>query len=1070
MSSPKPFRDPRPSRRTAGRWLVLALGTGLLSLAADPLDRRWETEVRPFVTVYCSECHDAETRKAGLDLERFATTESVAQGFAYWDLVLDRLHAEDMPPRKSRKQPTAEERKRVVGWLEAVREREARRHDGDPGPVPPRRLSNAEYDNTVRELTGVDLRPARNFPVDPANQAGFDNSAESLAASPALVRKHLEAAREVADHLVLQPDGLAFAPHPVVADTDRDKWSVFRIVDFYRRQPTDIADYLEAAWRHRHRAQLGERRTDLAARAATAGISARYLQTVWEFLTDSGDEVGPVALVRSRWRALPEPGSADPAEVRRQCEALRDRILALRSHLVPEVPNLRSPSIHDGAQALVLWKNRQMAANRRRHDPAALRAGDVPAAASAPAQATPAPSTAAAPVAVTAKTNAVPKKPRHVQAPTPQVVQKGGVSIPPAVVTRETSATSRMAASKGRGSDPDLVVPADPALRARHEAAFARFASVFPDAFYITERARVFLDAEQEQANAGRLLSAGFHSMTGYFRDDQPLRELVLDEAGRRELDRLWDEFDLVSSVPQRMLTSLAWFERTDSAFLRDPEFDPFRPEDQSIQEPERIRKLGALYLAKAVRNGAPEAAQAAIREHFERVEADVRRVGRLRAEAGPAHLRDLVRFAERAYRRPLTAAEKAEVAAFQESLRKDTGLGHEDAVRDGVVRVLMSPHFLFRMDLGPAAGPAPRRASAVGGMAVAPLDDVALANRLSYFLWAGPPDATLLESARAGRLHRESELKAQARRMLKDPRVRGLAVEFGANWLDFRRFEQHNGVDRGRFPAFDNTLRAAMFEEPVRLLTDVFRRDRPFADLLHGRDTFVNAPLARHYGLALGETDADGWAHVADARAAGRGGLLPMGVFLTANSPGLRTSPVKRGNWVVKRILGERIPAPPPTVPELPADEKALGERTLREALAAHRNNEACAGCHERFDSFGLAFEGYGPVGERREKDFGGRPVDARADFPGGSTGTGLEGLLGYIREHRERDFEENLCRRLVAYGLGRTLLLSDEPLVRRMRDRFRGGKATPSSLVETLVTSPQFRNRRADGTPRGP
>src|SRR6476646_5748969 len=138
-----------------------------------------------------------------------------------------------MPPAKT-VQPSADARGEVIAWAKEVRKLEGKRTAGDPGPVPARRLSNAEYDHTVRDLTGVDLRPTKEFPVDPANEAGFDNSAESLAMSPALVKKYLEAARAVADHLVLTPDGLAFATHSMLADTDRDKYCVKRIIDFYR--------------------------------------------------------------------------------------------------------------------------------------------------------------------------------------------------------------------------------------------------------------------------------------------------------------------------------------------------------------------------------------------------------------------------------------------------------------------------------------------------------------------------------------------------------------------------------------------------------------------------------------------------------------------------------------------------------------------------------------------------------------------------------------------------------------------------------------------------------------------
>ena len=170
-----------------------------------------------------------------------------------------------MPPAKAKRHPKAEDRRAdVIDWIRAFRKQEAARNAGDPGPVPSRRLSNAEYDHTIRDLTGVDIRPTREFPVDPANEAGFDNSAESLTMSPALFKKYLEAARKVADHVVLKPSGFAFASHPVVADTDRDKYCVRRIIDFYKRQRTDYADYFLAAWQFRHREALGRPEATLA--------------------------------------------------------------------------------------------------------------------------------------------------------------------------------------------------------------------------------------------------------------------------------------------------------------------------------------------------------------------------------------------------------------------------------------------------------------------------------------------------------------------------------------------------------------------------------------------------------------------------------------------------------------------------------------------------------------------------------------------------------------------------------------------------------------------------------------
>jgi hypothetical protein len=229
----------------------------------------------------------------------------VAADLAQWEAVQEQLSAETMPPAKAKSQPSAESRSAVVAWIDAVRKREADRHAGDPGPVRARRLSNAEYDRTIRDLTGRDLRPTREFPVDPANAAGFDNSAESLAMSPALMKKYLEAARAVADHLVLTPSGIEFAPHPTLADTDRDKYCVNRIIAFYAAQETDFADYFLASWRFKNRDALGRPGATLDDLADESGLSPKYLKTIWATLTAPSGDVGPIAAVQGLWRELP---------------------------------------------------------------------------------------------------------------------------------------------------------------------------------------------------------------------------------------------------------------------------------------------------------------------------------------------------------------------------------------------------------------------------------------------------------------------------------------------------------------------------------------------------------------------------------------------------------------------------------------------------------------------------------------------------------------------------------------------------------------------------------------------
>lgn len=969
---------------TLGLFIAVSTWRAFASDAAPvQLEQGFRAKVLPFLQNHCFECHGAAKQRGDLDLSVFSTIESVAKDQRRWKMVLDQLQSSTMPPEKAKSHPTPALRQEVVAWIKSFRQFEAKRTAGDPGPVYARRLSNAEFDYTVRDLTGVDIRPTREFPVDPANEAGFDNSAESLAMSPALVKKYLEAARRVADHVVLKPDGFSFSEHEVVADTDRDKYCVRRIIDFYQRQRTDLASYFMSAWRFRHRAALGKPDATLPDFAAELNLSPKYLATVWSVLTEEPGEIGPIAALQVLWRELPDPKQSDAAH--KGCERMRDFVVQLRQQLVPDVQNLTSPGVHNGAQCLVLWKNHQFAANRRRYAGGALK-------------------------------------------------------------IKETRLAANSAAARA------LTVPIEPAAIEKYESTFKRFCSIFPDAFYVSERARVYLDPTKEKLNAGRLLSAGFHSMTGYFRDDGPLYELMLDADGQRELDRLWQEFDFITGAPMRQYTSFIWFERTDSRYMRDPEFDVFRAEDKDCTSEIKIKQLAEIYLAKTQKLGASDTALEAIRDYFKNISAAIRWVEQARTAAEPSHVKALQDFAERAYRRPLTTAEREDVASFYRGLRTQEGLSHEEAVRDTVASVLMSPRFCYRVNRPTA------------GAGIRPLSDYSLANRLSYFLWSSMPDAELLSHAAAGDLHRPEVLLAQTRRMLQDERIRGLATEFTGNWLDFRRFEEHNSVDRGRFPNFNDELRHAMFEEPIRFFMDVVRSDRSVLDFVDADHTFVNQVLARHYGMPELEIRSDEWIRIDDARRYGRGGLLPMSVFLTKNAPGLRTSPVKRGYWVVRRLLGETIPAPPATVPELPDDEAKLGELTLRETLARHRADKSCAGCHNRFDSVGLVFEGYGPIGERRLKDLGGRPVEIRATFPDGSEGAGVDGLRTYIGKQRQNDFVDNLYRKLLSYALGRSLQLSDEVILEEMGKDLTANGYRFRRLIESIVTSPQFLNQRGE------
>jgi Protein of unknown function (DUF1592)/Protein of unknown function (DUF1588)/Protein of unknown function (DUF1587)/Protein of unknown function (DUF1585)/Protein of unknown function (DUF1595) len=1001
--------------RTLFLSLTLTAATMADAASPAPIDQQFEQTVKPFVGKYCVACHSGKMAPAQFDLKSYTNVDMVADDFARWALLAERLKNQEMPP-KPMPPPPAAEAQQVIDWVAAVRAAEIKKAAGDPGVVMARRLSNAEYDYTIRDLTGQDMHVARQFPVDPANQAGFDNSGESLTMSSALLNKYLKAAREVADHAVLKPDGIDFASYPMLVETDREKYAIQRIVNFYYAQPTNYADYFEAAWRYKYRVALKKPHATLATTATDAKLSPKYLPLVWQILHDQ-NAIGPVLKLQQMFAALPPPGAERTGGLRAKCTTMRDFVVKIRAHTAMQFAAPVVAGLPAQSEPLLNWKLKQYAEHRRDSDPKDLRNDTDP----------------------------------------PPVVP-----VIPKYADLHEEAAPRWAAlsAKARANDTDLIVPA--AQRARYEAAFSRFASVFPDAFYISERGRYFPDDSQDK---GRLLSAGYHNTMGYYRDDLPLRQLILDDKGTQELDRLWNEFDYISDFSAHTWTQY-YFNQSGEVFGKGAESGSDRPTDHAVTDTEVIFKMRDVYLAKAAADPSndPVAAEA-IRDHFNQVNATLRSLEKERTDAEPRQLQSLLEFAARAYRRPLTPAESADLLAYYHESRTKNQLSHEQAVRDVLTSVLMEPDFLYRLDISGPQTAAQKSHAVVLKTSTAvpsePLSSYALASRLSYFLWASMPDEELLRHAAANDLQKPAVLLAQARRMMKDERVRGLATEFTGNWLNFRLFETNNAVDRARFPQFNGDLREAMFQEPIRYVEDAIQNDRSVLDLIYGNYTFVNPVLARHYGIPGVQGDVNHWVRIDDAQRYGRGGILPMSVFMTQNSPGLRTSPVKRGNWVVQKVLGIRVPPPPPVVPELPADE-SKSDLPVRDMLAKHRSIPFCAACHQRFDSFGLAYEGYGPIGDVRTKDMAGRPVDTAVTYPGGINGVGFEGLRDFIRDHRQDQFINNLCRKLLSYSLNRTLQLSDEELVDTMQSNLAKQGYGFDSLVETIVLSPQFRNKR--------
>ncbi|MBL8178830.1 MAG: DUF1592 domain-containing protein, partial [Bryobacterales bacterium] len=509
-----------------------------------------------------------------------------------------------------------------------------------------------------------------------------------------------------------------------------------------------------------------------------------------------------------------------------------------------------------------------------------------------------------------------------------------------------------------------------------------------------------------------------FHAKLKYFRDDRFLVEKMLDDATRLRLDQAWS--DLLMS-----------FEFHDE-FLR---FVGRKYKlDLKTQDIEKLTAEEIAALAEEPRKYVKD-----LRANYDSLQA-------MQRAARNGHVEDCLRLAREAWRRPLTQPEQQGLRAFYAKARQGMELDHAAAVRALLTRILVAPAFLYRLEK-PAENTAAR-----------PLHAQEAASRLSYFLWSSLPDAELRKAADSGSLT-GPQLAAQARRMLADPKARRLATEFFGQWLGFYRFDQYGGVDTKRFPEFTEQVKSAMYDEAVSFFEHIVRKDRPVNEILYADYAFLNKDLAKHYGIATPVTSTTRTELVEGAGAFHRGGLLRLGAVLTATSAPLRTSPVKRGDWLLRRIMGTPVPPPPADAGSIPADEKAFGGQSLRERLEAHKRNATCAGCHTRIDPLGFPLERYDSIGRWRESYSDGKPVDDSAEMADQRKIDGVDGLLGYIREN-EAQVLRTFYGKLIGYALGRTVLISDQTLLDKLVAM--GGNAPFSKVVAEIVVSPQFRNRK--------
>ena len=1074
----------------------------------------------PLVAKYCVACHAGATPMGGVNLKELTAQTSVGPSFATWEKVAGVLEEHRMPP-KGMPQPSDTERQQAAAWIRTELANYFKKHDGDPGRVTVRRLTSGEYAYVIHDLTGIDPDAGIDAASDSVGGEGFTNFGDVQFMQDANLERYLAAAKIIANHAVIGAGPLEFYVDPGKTGFEMSaitrirhiyETEGFRTVSGEGGRPYGLEKYGKAfyvAWRFQHRAALGEPNATLKDLAAREGVSLKFSQHIWSVVNRTG--LGyPSSEMVARWRKLPAPGGTDPtvvaAAAKLGCEEIQKYLTTWpswlfgrgdvaaggagdESPLVFNDTSLKADPVHHflfnrgrfgrgpaptGPQKqflnvaalnpsapgkpVIVWRNPTVgfraagAPGRGGRNPGANNAGGVVTPPVAAAQTgavalppgggrgrggvTPRVPLRAAVSEETAKRLNFGHSPDGSPVGPDDFASEGSVEFELAVPQGSTLADFMVDAAVGADRDqvfritlsdreegprgiPTRAIVGDPesAGYRKFKAGVLEFAAVLPPNSNV-EPTPADKDPAPEPFDSTYNTPEhdAFVNDVKYIRDDRFVAEHLVDDATRVRLDNAWNDLKSSFAYHDNYLRLLAEHFKLDL----------------------KGKHIGDL--DKATLDSLPAEA----RKYIAPLHADYLSVRAAEAAARPRHVADCLEFAANAWRHALSEKEKQSLRTFYDKAITSEG-DHDKAIRALITRILVSPAFLYRVEQPSETA------------AAKPLNNWDMASRLSFFLWSSIPDAELQRAAAAGELADTAHLRAQVKRMLADPKARRLSTEFFGQWLGFYHFDQFKGVDTARFPEFTDEIKSSMYDEAVSFFEYVIRKDRPVRDVLFADYGFLNQPLAKFYGVKKDVASKGPVEMVEDAGQFHRGGLLRLGAILTATSAPLRTSPVKRGDWVLRRVLGTPVPPPPANVPKIPADDKAFGELTLRQTLEAHKKSPTCAGCHVRIDPLGFPLEHYDSTGRWRETYTGGKPIDDQGVLTDKTEIDGIEGLLAYLKGKQDQ-LRRTMSTKLVGYALGRTVQASDQLLIDRMVNA--GSEATFSQLVADIVTSRQFRD----------
>jgi len=1063
---------------------------------------------------FCFPCHGTSSPMAGISIEKLATNQiSLADGFQTWTRIAAALEGHVMPP-EGMPQPDEKDRAAAAAWIHAQQNAFAKKHDGDPGRVTVRRLTSGEYAYATYDLTGYNLDTGIDASSDSVGGEGFTNFGDVQFMQDVNLEHYLDAAKVIAAHAVIGAGPLQF--YSDAGKTGYELSAITRVKEMYLkygfRTVSGEGGYaygLEkygkvfyVTWEYAHRAALGQPNTTLKTFADREDVELRFAQHVLDVVNRPALSY-PLSDVAARWHKLSAPTGdikASEALARTETTELQNFETSWagwffgrgdaafggagdESPLIfndkslkadPEhhfsfahrgvggrgAPGASGPtkiylnvaSVNPAAkgQGAIVWKNATVAFTTGfgRGGGAAGAAGAVAGAGAVAASGAGGRGRGRGPAAPRVSLRSV------VSAETAKQLNFGkaidGSTLGPDDFSTDGSVAFEVPMPAGITT---FDIQLDATLGANRDHVFRITIADRPDPRGIPTRGlvgdpsspgyKVFKTGVMEYANtlppnsndqptpadkdpAPEPFDPTYNvpehddyiQWVKYIRDDRFVWNHLLNDENRKRLDEAWN--DIYASFPYhdnylRLLSEKFKYD------LKGKKMADMNPAAMAAL-PDEMRQ----YVTP-------------LRKAWEEMIA-------AQAANKPRHIEDVIDFASRAWRRPLSEAEKQSLRAFFVKVQAaDPDHDHVAAIRAVIARVLVAPQFLYKVEVASQSATA------------RPLSNYEMASRLSFFLWSSIPDDELRRAAAAGELVTNAGLQKQVKRMLADPKARRLSTEFFGQWLGFYHFDQFKGVDTTRYPEFTDEVKSSMYDQAVSFFEHIVRTNRPVSEILYADYDFLNAPLAKYYGITK-EIKATGPVElVENANELNRGGVLRLGAVLTTTSAPLRTSPVKRGDWVLRRILGTPTPPPPPDAGTIPQDDKNFGGLSVKDRMAQHKRNATCATCHTRIDPLGFPLEHYDSTGRWRTNYSDGKPIDDIGELADKSTIPGVTGLLTYLHTQQDK-VELTLSHKLLGYALGRTVQGSDQLLVDKMVAA--GDKATVADLATLIVTSGQFRD----------